>query len=60
MNILRNLLQSKKGYGSDQYTSLSTAYSAYQRHRLLGTGRSNAALAPRDKFAVIWGWQKKK
>lgn len=43
-------------YGPKKYKSLAAAYSAYQKARLLET--PNPALAPRKRFAKIWGWTK--
>lgn len=49
--------KASKTYGPKTYSSLTTAYNAYQKHRVRQA--SNPALAPRDKFAQIWGWKKK-
>ena len=45
-------------FGPEKYKTLRHAYSAYERARLLET--TNPALAPRERFANIWGWNRKK
>lgn len=44
----------RRNYGKKQFTSLAKAYSAYQKDRLSDV--ANPALAPRNRFATIWGW----
>jgi len=44
-------------YSSKTFKSLGQAYRRYEADRLRET--SNPALAPRDKFAGVWGWKKK-
>lgn len=46
-------------YSKKNFYSLTTAYGAYQKRRVRQAG-GKAAMAPRDKFAQIWGWKKKK
>ncbi len=46
-----------KTYGPKKFSSLTAAYNRYQRDRQAQT--ENPALAPRPKFAQIWGWKKK-
>jgi len=51
-----NIMKKKRrDYSKENFTSLDKAYSAYQRDRLRDT--ANPALAPKKKFASIWGWR---
>lgn len=43
-------------YSPKTFKSLNQAYNRYTIHRMRESG--TAALAPRDKFAQIWGWTK--
>jgi len=43
-------------YSPKKFKSLTQAYNRYTVHRMRETG--NPAIAPRDKFATIWGWGK--
>lgn len=43
-------------YSPKTFGSLNQAYNRYTVHRMRET--SNPAIAPRDKFAEIWGWKK--
>ena len=45
-------------YGPGTFSSLGEAYSQYTRDRL--SDIKNPTLAPKKKFATIWGWGKKK
>jgi len=47
-----------KTYGPDKFITLTGAYNRYIRDRHAAT--TNPTLAPRNKFAQIWGWTKKK
>lgn len=45
-------------YSSKTFKSLNEAYRRYETDRLRET--TNPTLAPRGKFASVWGWAKKK
>ena len=45
-------------YSSKKFKSLTQAYNRYTVARMRETG--NPAIAPREKFAKIWGWSKPK
>jgi len=44
-------------YSSKTFKSLGQAYNRYTVARMRETG--NPAIAPKEKFAKIWGWNKK-
>ena len=46
----------QREYSSKSFKSLRAAYDQYQKDRLRDT--TNPALAPRNRFASIWGWGK--
>lgn len=43
-------------YSSKNFKNLVAAYNQYQKDRLSDT--TNPTLAPRNRFAQIWGWTK--
>jgi hypothetical protein len=43
-------------YSPKTFRSLTQAYRRYERDRLAET--TNPTLAPRKKFAQVWGWAK--
>lgn len=45
-------------YSPKTFKSLTQAYNRYTVHRMRETGGGVGAVAPRDKFAKIWGWGK--
>lgn len=45
-------------YSSKTFKSLTQAYNRYTVHRMRETDGGIGAIAPRDKFAQIWGWTK--
>lgn len=45
----------QRNYGPNEFKSLGAAYQRYERDRL--RQKTNPSLAPKDKFAQIWGWQ---
>jgi hypothetical protein len=47
-----------KTYGPKSFPNLDLAYGRYVLERMRQT--VNPALAPRRKFAQIWGWESKK
>ena len=46
-------------YSSKKFKSLTQAYNRYTVARMRESGGS-LKIAPREKFAQIWGWTKKK
>lgn len=54
---MANNKKKSKSYGPDQFKDVDAAYRAYERDRLMQT--TNPTLAPKDRFAHIWGWTKK-
>lgn len=46
-----------KNEWGNKFRNVTQAYDAYQKHRL--ADKTNPAIAPRDRFATIWGWNKK-
>ena len=53
-------IRAKRDYSREggKFLTLSAAYRQYQRDRLADT--PNPTLAPRNRFAQIWGWTKAK
>ena len=44
-------------YGKKKFSSLTAAYNRYRRDRTSVAG-GGATVAPKGKFAQIWGWKK--
>ena len=45
-----------KDYSSKNFRSLTFAYSQYQKDRHTETRTGSPVIAPRKRFASIWGW----
>lgn len=45
-------------YSPKTFKSLTQAYNRYTVHRMRETGGGTEAIAPRKRFAQIWGWGK--
>lgn len=49
----------QKNYGPKSFRTLDGAYAAYTSDRMLQKPNDpNVALAPKQRFAQIWGWER--
>ena len=58
MPITRKYGPKDKNEFGNKFRSLTQAYDSYQKDRF--ADKTNPAIAPKNRFAEIWGWTEKK